>query len=87
MSNFAESLKDFKELIGFGVMCVLAFIWMENKYVDAAELSQFISRDLENQIYYLEQKQIRLNQQGKQLDLEDKALLERLRRDLRGQQK
>jgi hypothetical protein len=60
---------------------------MENKYVDAAELSQFISRDLENQIYYLEQKQIRLNQQGKLLDLEDKALLERLKRDLSRQKK
>ena len=79
MSEFTNKIKDFKELLAFGAMCVLAFIWMESQYVNASELKQYIQQDIEFQVYYLEQKKLRLEAEGKKLPLEDEALLRKLK--------
>ena len=76
-----EQLNKFRDMITFGLMFVFAFIWMETQYVDAGELKQYIESQASNEIFYLEQKKLRLEREGKQLDTEDQLLLDRLKRE------
>ena len=68
-------------MIAFGLMFIVGFIWMETQYVDAGELKQYIDARASNEIFYLEQKKLRLAKEGKELETEDQLLLDRLIRE------
>jgi len=76
-----EKLKDFRDMLTFGAIFVIGFIWMETQYVNASELQQYIVMQTDNEIFYLEQKKKRLEREGKKLDLEDELLLDKLVRE------
>lgn len=82
MQKIVQTLNQFRDVIQFGALFIVGFIWMESQYVDASELKAYIDRDIENQIYFLVQKRERLRDEGKQLPQEERALLEKLRQDL-----
>jgi len=76
-----EKLKDFRDMLTFGALFVLGFIWMETQYVNASELQQYIIKQTDNEIFYLEQKKKRLERDNKKLELEDELLLDKLKRE------
>jgi len=76
-----EKLKDFRDMLTFGAIFVIGFIWMETQYVNASELQQYIVKQNDNEIFYLEQKKKRLEREGKKLELEDELLLDKLVRE------
>jgi hypothetical protein len=76
-----EQLNKFRDMITFGLMFVVGFIWMETQYVDAGELKQYINAQSDQEIFYLEQKKLRLEKENKTLETEDQLLLDRLKRE------
>lgn len=77
-----DKLSEFRSIISFGLIFVIAFIWMETQYVNASEFNQYQENDLVAQIEYLRDKQLRLKQEDKYLTFEDQRQLERLEAQL-----
>jgi len=60
--------------MGFGVL-----LWAQSSFVDAMDFKQYRYSEAEDEINYLEDKKLRLEQSGAQLSFEDKRQLDRLK--------
>lgn len=75
-----------EKLLSYGTMIGMAFgvlFWAQSNFVDAMDFRQYQYENIEDEVNYLRDKKLRLENEFQQLDFEDSRQLERLEMKLK----
>ena len=79
-----EQLNKFRDMIAFGLMFIMGFIYLQTNFVSAGDFIEQQLEEKEEEANYLRDKELRLQKQlpPQELQFEDKRQLERLEKKI-----
>ena len=79
-----EQLNKFRDMIAFGLMFIMGFIYLQTNFVSAGDFIEQQLEEKEEEANYLRDKELRLQKQtpAQELQFEDKRQLERLEKKI-----
>ena len=79
-----DQLNKFRDMIAFGLMFVMGFIYLQTNFVSAGDFVEQQLEEKEEEASYLRDKELRLQKQqpSQELQFEDKRQLERLEKKI-----